>query len=549
MPIGTNITALQLRVIKTTTRLPHKQENDFLLELLKFVGVQVIGILLAKFTAGLSLKFSLSAGLSNLTSQLIASSVRVVTDFTINQVYDIYKEQSNTISTLLNLTPAIGEISKISRAYKTTKFFNLAKENKIINHLGITTANNLEQVMYQVYNKKIILDKYKTWFDYTKKPTKETMLNHLGFLARKQFVKNYKSANVTTLGQLLEMETLLRKINPNLVTKTKIFKEKWGNQFLNRYGTNINEISKMPTENWFNLITQMQKSGIRQGTLLSLNTLRAENVFRSQFLKRFNKIMEKTKKLKKLSPTYQIQKGLNKVFEPVRETIKEIELKTTTKIQEYTNFKNIISRVQKKIITDGTLLPLISDVFFAVKVKPTGILTDIAITIYYQNPEYQPIGPIITTPLKLQQLITASSPFKFYMYESGWSIGWGKTKGNILSLMPFLPANVQEFYINSIKLYRVLTPLLKITYDRYKEGNLFKVKENFNQVFNKDNYVNWAVDSVLGKGIVGRNVKNRFVRPLVKNKNINLKINAKNMIQKQITKKITTINKKLNRKW
>ncbi|WP_342263764.1 hypothetical protein [Spiroplasma endosymbiont of Clivina fossor] len=548
MPIGTNITALQLRVIKTT-RLPQKQENDFLLELLKFVGVQVIGILLAKFTASLSLKFSLSAGLSNLTSQLIASSVRVVTDFTINQVYDIYKEQSNTISTLLNLTPAIGEISKISRTYKTTKFFNLAKENKIINHLGITTANNLEQVMYQVYNKKIILDKYKTWFDYTKKPTKETMLNHLGFLARKQFVKNYKSANVTTLGQLLEMETLLRKINPNLVTKTKIFKEKWGNQFLNRYGTNINEISKMPTENWFNLITQMQKSGIRQGTLLSLNTLRAENVFRSQFLKRFNKIMEKTKKLKKLSPTYQIQKGLNKVFEPVRETIKEIELKTTTKIQEYTNFKNIISRVQKKIITDGTLLPLISDVFFAVKVKPTGILTDIAITIYYQNPEYQPIGPIITTPLKLQQLITASSPFKFYMYESGWSIGWGKTKGNILSLMPFLPANVQEFYINSIKLYRVLTPLLKITYDRYKEGNLFKVKENFNQVFNKDNYVNWAVDSVLGKGIVGRNVKNRFVRPLVKNKNINLKINAKNMIQKQITKKITTINKKLNRKW
>ncbi|WP_342264424.1 hypothetical protein [Spiroplasma endosymbiont of Clivina fossor] len=120
MPIGTNITALQLRVIKTT-RLPQKQENDFLLELLKFVGVQVIGILLAKFTAGLSLKFSLSAGLSNLTSQLIASSVRVVTDFTINQVYDIYKEQSNTISTLLNLTPAIGEISKISRAYKTTK--------------------------------------------------------------------------------------------------------------------------------------------------------------------------------------------------------------------------------------------------------------------------------------------------------------------------------------------------------------------------------------------------------------------------------------------
>ncbi|WP_342223638.1 hypothetical protein [Spiroplasma endosymbiont of Asaphidion curtum] len=529
--------------------MPQKQENDFLLELLKFVGVQVVGILLAKFTAGLSLKFSLSAGLSNLTSQLIASSVRVVTDFTINQVYDIYREQSNTISTLLNLTPAIGEISKISRAYKTTKFFNLAKENKIINHLGITTANNLEQVISRVHNKKIILDKYKIWFDYTKKPTKETMLNHLGFLARKQFVKNYKSANVTTLGQLLEMETLLRKINPNLVTKTRIFKEKWGNQFLNRYGTNINEISKMPTEKWFNLITQMQKSGIRQGTLLSLNTLRAENVFRSQFLKRFNKIMEKSKKLQKLTPAYQIQKGLNKVFEPVRKTIKEIELKTKTKIQEYTNFKNIISRVQKKIITDGTLLPLISDVFFAVKVKPTGILTDIAITIYYQNPEYRPIGPIITTPLKLQQLITASCPFKFYMYESGWSIGWGKAKGNILSLMPFLPANVQEFYINSIKLYRVLTPLLKITYDRYKEGNLFKVKENLNQVFNKDNYVNWAVDSVLGKGIVGRNVKNRIVRPLVKNKNINFKINAKNMIQKQITKKITTINKKLNRKW
>lgn len=573
MAIGTSRTALQLQINKNLTRHP-QQHNNIVLELLKSVAIIAVSALAAKFTGGISLNIAIKYGLSNFAAQSIASTIKFATEFAINQLYDQYNEQSTTLSTILNLTPAIGEMSKISRAYKATKILKLAKEHKIINYLGINTANNLEEIINQVSGQKIIIDKYKLIYDYSKKPTKETIMSHLGFLTRKEFITNYKTADTLQLGQLLELETILRKINPNLVTKTRVFKEKLGNKLLTRFGTNTDEISQIPTEKWLSLISQMQQTGIRPGTILSLNTLRSENIFRSQFLKQMQKLIKKTKKINpryhinrylkfetpKAIPKqkytlkyldYQIQKNLSKVFKPIRKLrqyIKNFESKIEKQIKDYFDYKKIFTKVRNKIINDAILIPLISNTFFAVKVKKTGILNDVAIIIYYKNPENGFIGPIITTPIKLNQLLTVQSPFNYYMYHSGWSIGWGKKHGSNLPIMNFLPASVHEFYVNSVKFYKILAPLLKVNFNKKMQQKDFFNPKKRAKKFISNNYIDWSIDASLGKGYVGKAAKKYVVWPII-TKKTKLSIKPEKRLKKKINQKFSKISKNLNRKW
>lgn len=574
MPIGTTITTNKFVVTKRVTRRPEQEQNNFFLELLKSIAATAISALAAKITGGIALKLAINHGLSNFVAQLISSGIRVATEFSINELYDRYKKQSSNLSTLLNLTPAIGEIGKITRSYRTTKILNLASKNKIINHLGITNANNLEDIIMQVKGKKIIQDNFKIWFNYTKTPSKETILNNLGVLARKELISNYKDINILKLNELLELETLLRKVNPSLVTKTRIFKEKWGNKVLNNFNTNINSISQMPTENWLLLLEKMRNSGIKPGTLFSLNTLRSENIFKSQFLNQFNKLIKKLKSLNpknkinkylQLKPVkkevskswstkyldYKIQTSLNQSLSFIKKTrqwIKNLETKIESKIADYLDYKKIFNKVRNKFIKDGILLPLISNTFFAVKAKPTGILNDIAITIYYKKPESGFIGPIITTPIKLQQFLSANSSFRYYMYQSGWSIGWGKKKGEILPIMNFLPANVQHFYQSSTKLYYVLKPLLdNIIQKKHQEKDFLNKNKIAKKVVNTT--LELSIDAVLGKGAIGKTVKNQIVKPLVNRRKRNFNKTIKKNFNKKINNNFANLAKNINKRW
>ncbi|RUP70419.1 hypothetical protein D6D54_09710, partial [Spiroplasma poulsonii] len=73
--------------------------------------------------------------------------VETATDFSVNQIYDKLTSEVTVKSTALNLLPAIGGIGKLTRAARTTRILKLAKETKLLEKLGVITANNLEDVV------------------------------------------------------------------------------------------------------------------------------------------------------------------------------------------------------------------------------------------------------------------------------------------------------------------------------------------------------------------------------------------------------------------
>ncbi|RUO85784.1 hypothetical protein [Spiroplasma endosymbiont of Megaselia nigra] len=89
MPIGTSKTALIYPVKKTPTRLSIKQQQkSFSLQLLEFLGIQVLALGLSVLTGGIASAIGLGAGLSNFAATFISFGVETETDFAVNQIYD-----------------------------------------------------------------------------------------------------------------------------------------------------------------------------------------------------------------------------------------------------------------------------------------------------------------------------------------------------------------------------------------------------------------------------------------------------------------------------
>ncbi|AHF60804.1 hypothetical protein P344_02090 [Spiroplasma mirum ATCC 29335] len=190
MPIGTSKTALIYAIKKIPTRLSiQQQQKSFCLQLLEFLGIQVLALGLSVLTGGIASAIGLGAGLSNFAAALISFGVETATDFTVNQIYDSLTLKVTAKSTALNLLPAIGGVGKLIRAARTTKILKLAKDTKLLEKLGVITANNLEDVVKQVAGagKKILFD--KLIFDFTKQVNNETLLYTIGKLARTDFIK------------------------------------------------------------------------------------------------------------------------------------------------------------------------------------------------------------------------------------------------------------------------------------------------------------------------------------------------------------------------
>jgi hypothetical protein len=229
MPIGTSKTALIYAVKKTSTRLSiQQQEKSFGLQLLEFLGIQVLALGLSVLTGGVASAVGLGAGLSNFAAAFISFGVETATDFTVNQIYDKLTSEVTVKSTALNLLPAIGGIGKLTRAARTTKILKLVKETKLLEKLGVITANNLEDIVKQVTGKKVLSD--KLIFDFTKQANNETLLYTIGKLARNDFYKGFKVYNLETINNLLKIEKNIQKISPKLVQKIPRVNEKNANK-------------------------------------------------------------------------------------------------------------------------------------------------------------------------------------------------------------------------------------------------------------------------------------------------------------------------------
>ncbi|WHQ37185.1 hypothetical protein [Spiroplasma sp. SV19] len=90
----------------------------------------------------------------------------------------------------------------------------------------------------------------------------------------------------------------------------------------------------------------------------------------------------------------------------------------------------------------------------AVRIEPLSIVGEVALTIYYKNPNYEPII-IMTTAIKAEKFVLAKEPFIYYM-NSEWFIGWGTESGGLFSLVSLAPDPVRKVVFDSFKIYRAI---------------------------------------------------------------------------------------------
>ncbi|MBW3059259.1 MAG: hypothetical protein CXB60_09630 [Spiroplasma poulsonii] len=527
MPIGTSKTALIYAVKKNPTRLSiQQQEKSFGLQLLEFLGVQVLALGLSVLTGGVASAIGLGAGLSNFAAAFISFGIETATDFAVNQIYDKLTSEVTVKSTALNLLPAIGGVGKLTRAARTTRILKLAKETKILEKLGVITANNLEDVVRQVTGKKILSD--KLIFDFTKQVNNETLLYTIGKLARNDFYNGFKKYSFNQLNDLLKIEKNIQKISPTLVQKIPHVNEKNANKWLSEYGLNIEKISKISTNGWYNIMTNLHKKGVGKNLLLNANLMRGSKIYNNKLLNLLHQTQIKLNKvLNYLNPNFYIQKVTKKLLAPIEKQIITIKQKVISKITDKT--KKILSKFETKAIKKGQLLPFSygSDVFLAVKIVPLSVAGEVALTIYYKNSKYVPIV-VMTTLIKAEQFVLAPEPFKFYM-NSEWFIGWGFKKTSLFNLVSFAPLAYQQVVKDSFKIYRTIAKILKM-------------QEQFKNNFNKDKLLNTledsAITSLLGNGLVFQTYKQLRTKQDL-NKTIKTKtlLNSKKFILKKIYSK------------
>ncbi|WP_338991505.1 hypothetical protein [Spiroplasma endosymbiont of Seladonia tumulorum] len=338
-----------------------QQEKNFGLQLLEFLGIQVLALGLSVLTGGIASAVGLGTGLSNFAAAFISFGVETATDFAVNQIYDKLTSEVTAKSTALNLFPAIGGVGKLTRAARTTRILKLAKETKLLEKLGVITANNLEDVVKQVTGKKILSS--KLIFDFTKQANNETLLYTFGKLARNDFYKGFKVSNLETINNLLKIEKNIQKISPTLVQKIPRVNEKNANKLLYEYGLNIDKISKINTNEWYNIMTNLHKKGVGKNLLLNANLMRSSKIYNNKLLNIFHQTPIKLNKiLNHLNPNFYIQKVTKKLLAPIEKQIITIKQKVINKITDKT--KKYSLNLKLKLLKKANYYPLLMVLMF-----------------------------------------------------------------------------------------------------------------------------------------------------------------------------------------
>jgi len=262
-------------------------------------------------------------------------------------------------------------------------------------------------------------------------------------------------------------------------------------------------------------MNNLHKKGVGKNLLLNANLIRGNKIFNNKFLNLLHQTPIKLNiALNYLNPNFYIQKVTKKLLAPIEKQIITIKQKIISKINEQT--KKILSKFENKAIQRGQLLPFAygSNVFLAVKIVPLSVAGEVALTIYYKNPQYAPIV-VMTTLIKAEQFVLSPEPFKFYMH-SEWFIGWGFKKISLFNLVSFAPLAYQQVVKDSFKIYRTIAKVLKL-------------QEQFKNNFNKDKLLNTledsAVTSLLSNGLVFQTYKQFRT-----NQNLNKTIKTKTLL-------------------
>lgn len=490
MPIGTKSTAILLKQYapKITRRPKSKTENDFWAIFLETLLITIVTIVAGALTEGAAAGFVAGFGASELAIDVAGFTARTLVEFGVNEAIDAIKDQVNPQTTLLNLLlPASFNAGTVSRGFRTAKILRLAKNTKILSKLGVEDARNIREIIDRLSNTQLLtreINGKKQLFNFGNL-NREKVLQDIGFVSQEVFKYDFPKLTANEIKENLLLQTNLAKLSPRLLPKLKIKNIDNVNNFLAKFGTDYDTVTKMNQFDWLNLINKIQKTNSGKTLILSLqqirnSTIKFSNRFISNSLNKINRVF------KYFDFNYYVDEGLKRFWEnpgpfsvfkqkllEIQERVEASESKAFAKIKSsLKKGKEIFSRGERLAVEKFNLIPLDSPVFLACKIDPLNF-NQVSITIFHKDSRYDPIL-IVDTIEKFELFISQEHPFSWYWNESDWPLGYGVNKNKIFSVVNFLPVTVKKIAQEGLRINFQIRKL-KQKIDRFDSNKLFTV--------------------------------------------------------------------------
>lgn len=193
---------------------------------------------------------------------------------------------------------------------------------------------------------------------------------------------------------------------------------------------------------------------------------------------------------------------------------------------------------EKIILKEEKIIPLNSQVLLGCKILPIE-LEKIILTIFYIDVKYPPII-IETTFSEAEKFILSDSPMHYYLFQSGWSYGWGLIKGKKLGILNVFSPKIKKAILDIDKTWKkiqLVTEKLPKKFSEFKNNpNFFlnsyfkKIKIDFGKTFPK-NYGGFLLNNKIN------------------NKNYNWFKTTEKFFQKNIRKKFNNSVRKKRKEW
>ncbi len=121
---------------------------------------------------------------------------------------------------------------------------------------------------------------------------------------------------------------------------------------MSEYGLNIDKISKINTNNLYNIINNLHKNCVCKNLILNANLMRVSKIYNKKLLNILHQTPIKLNKiLNHLNLNFYIQKVTKKLLAPIKKQIITIKQKVISKITDKT--KKILSKFETIAIKKG----------------------------------------------------------------------------------------------------------------------------------------------------------------------------------------------------
>ncbi|MCL8213758.1 hypothetical protein LD119_00709 [Mesoplasma sp. JKS002660] len=518
-----------LKLTNITQDQSERKKTSIWLQILKIVGIGVLAAGLAALgqewaTAGL---IALGASETVVTAGAALTSAAI--EFGVMEISDAIEGDVSVLGTFSNALPFVGAATAIKRGMKLTRILELASSTGLLKELKYTDEEikSLSQLARMLSKQNVVVDNVVYKFG-RPSDAKSTLLKLIADRTGSKAISNGSHvlkkgldfADFDDFDDLLELQKLLRQVNPNLYPhiQTKYYSQ--AKQLLKDQELKPKDLLNNDLFGKL-MLSATTKSGNRSASIIwALYGLRMTAEINSQLLNRLSYALKTTANfLQKIDPLYWLKKETKRIISKIRKSSSKwlsAQIKKYRALQMIKKGRDFIveeinklNRVNlKKIILntdndlDRVLFPIDSAWLLAYKFKK--IISEYIVTIYFKDPRYQP-RIFHWNQLQFDRWLQAVAEGRAgEYYKANLELGYHLKISVFGAVLKFLPPIILQFIKESQKVYQQIQRL-KTAFDNRKNLVAYqKVGEDYLSYL-KQEAINWSA-SILFTSVIFKNV-------------------------------------------